>query len=182
MFFLSMLGAPAFSEGFLCTVKKDPDLNFFVEHFRSPSRGTRTAKQLFVYRSTIDEDTGKVDKELIAFFSKKLRTLKNQSTSYHAQVNLKLDETGAPGAYLLGTRLQYIDYMSLAIQFNYAKPVPHLTQVPGVLYVLKLNGDSETFDANCLRFLHGYADDESSAEFPDGDSEIDDSPGYDFQI
>ncbi len=160
-----MTGTPAFAEGFLCTLKAEADLNFFVEHFRKPNHGTRRAKALYVYRSWIDEESGKSEKDLVAYFSDKLKTLKNQSTSYHARVNLKLDETGAPGAYLLGTRLQFIDYISLAVQFHYNKPVPHMTQLPGLLYVMKRNGQSQTYEANCLRFLHGASDSDPGDEF-----------------
>jgi hypothetical protein len=159
-----IMGNAASAEGFLCSVGKDPGLNVYVEHYRSQYK--KVAKSLLVYRNILDDYTGDATIEKLATFSRKDKTLNNDETNYHAQVKFGSDETGAPGAYLLGTQLQNIEYLSLTVQFSYDKPVVHLTQLPGLLYAMKRDGTSEVYPVDCLRFLKDLPDSENEGEVP----------------
>lgn len=140
------LSSTAFADGFVCQTV-DQDLVIKVYNHTKPEMGTRTAA--FMVLSDPSVNAG--NKTIAKFHSD--GKLSSEGSMYEANVDLRFADLKRKGENILGTKLGQLKQLILAVDFSYAAPVAHGTEVSGVLTWVKRNGDVDSTEVVCARYL-----------------------------
>lgn len=136
------------ADGFVC--KSSSGLTLRAYNHTHPELGTRNAAILIISDSKISEGN-----KTIASFSDAKGTLQNNALVYTAKVDLRVKESNRKGELIAGTKLGYLESVSLYLNFTYAEPVNAGASVYGLLSLKKRNGETIIDEVNCLRYLKG---------------------------
>ena len=135
-----------FASGFVCKTH-----NFRTEikiyNQTNPSMGTKNGAVM-----VFSDPTVKNPNKTIAVFKRAKRTLRGASNYYLGKVDLRVSEL-KKGEYLLGTRLGYLAYVGVGLQFSELTPVKHGAVVRGVLFARKRSGELIRDNLTCRRYL-----------------------------
>jgi len=144
--------AQTYADGFSC-VTDDGALAIHVYNKVNPEDGTRTASTMILSNPTVN-----AGKKTVATFSALNETLftAHDSTDglvYIGNVDLRYNDSGRKGEYLMGTRLGEVDYVRLDVAHNYLQPVQNNTVLQGAVTIVKRDGDLLSSWATCTRYL-----------------------------
>jgi len=140
------VGSFAHADGFMC--KTESGLSVKVFNHTNPRVGTRVAAVM-----VISDGAVAAGRKTIARFDETKGTLSSIGTEYTANVDLRFTDSSRRGELIAGTKLGFIDTITLKVGFNYATPVPVGTRLPAHLLIEKRNGEVITERALCLRYL-----------------------------
>ncbi|OQW54544.1 MAG: hypothetical protein A4S09_17450 [Proteobacteria bacterium SG_bin7] len=134
----------AMADGFLCQTV-DADLNIKVYNHVQPEDGTRTASVMVFSDPAVG-----FGNKTIAKLSADEETLSSEGTSYRGQVDLR---RLSGGELISGTKLQYVKYIDVNVDFSYANPVAHGTVLRGWMRITKRDGSLISDKLVCKRYL-----------------------------
>ncbi|MGE3974210.1 MAG: hypothetical protein AB7F59_06770 [Bdellovibrionales bacterium] len=134
------------ADGWVCATESE-DLKVQVYNQVQPELGTRTAAVMVLSDPRVSEG-----RKTIARFTAG-NTLSNQGASYVADVDLRRTDSSAKGELIAGTKLGFIDSITLDVAFSYSRPVAAGTIVAGDLTILKRNGRVTQLEVACKRYL-----------------------------
>lgn len=145
---LAFAGATkANADGFVCRTPQK-DLAIQVYNHVHPEDGTRNAAILIAADTTINPGH-----RTIAIFRDTDTTLSNQGAQYIAEVKLDVADTSRRGELIGGTKLGYLKYIILKVDFSYAHPMNDGDLTKGQLTLLKRNRDTLDLYMECERYL-----------------------------
>ncbi len=137
----------AMADGFKCETL-DGVYSVKVMNHLQPEAGTRNAAIMI-----ISDNTVQYGRKTIATFEDADSLLENEGSVYDAEVDLRYSNSDRGGENFLGTKLGYIDSIRLSVDFFYDQPVPAGFALEGYLWVTKRNGDIESAEMFCTRYL-----------------------------
>ncbi len=135
------------ADGFKCQ-SVDGDLNVKVYNHTDPSAGTRVASVMVLSDAAVQSGS-----KTIATFTEVSSLLNNSGASYDAKVDLRYKNSRRGGEYIGGTRLMFIDTISLDVDFAYNLPVPAGKQLDATLTIAKRDGELTSIEMTCERYL-----------------------------
>ena len=138
--------AVAKADGFVCT--SESGLVVRVYNHVNAIDGTRTASQMIVSNQTIG-----VGSKTVASFSAEKGTLSSFEQTYIGKVDLRVSESSRKGELVGGTKLGYLKFIILSVDFSYSQPLPHGTLLEGVLTLQKRSGEENIEAVTCARYL-----------------------------
>lgn len=139
-------GSVASADGFVCQTAKG-DLKVQVFNQTQPEAGTRNAAIMVLS----DPRVSLGRKTIAKFHSESL--LSNEASSYSADVDLRYVDSNRKGELIAGTKLGFIDTITLDVDFSYASPVAAGTVLDAVLTVAKRDGAVKHVSMECERYL-----------------------------
>lgn len=145
-----VLGAAssAFADGFVCQAKNG-SLTVKAYNNTQPKAGTRTAAVL-----VLSDPEANAGEQTIARFTDVKGTLTNTGANYNANVDLRFKDQSKKEMLVAGKlALEELDTVELAVDFNYAAPVPAGQTVDGTITLNPRQGAPLSLDANCERYL-----------------------------
>lgn len=134
------------ADGFLCETQSGLRLKVF-NHIE-PAKGTRVPAVVVVSDSTVQNG-----RKTIAVFRDADAQLLVEEDSYLAKVDLRKRESNRQGEFLAGTRLGNVDQIKLYVDFSYARPVAHGTELTATMTLLKRDAGLILEQAICRRYL-----------------------------
>jgi len=134
------------ADGWVCATE-DESLRVRVYNHVQPELGTRTAA-VMVFS---DPRVGAGRKTIARFTAG--NTLSNLGSSYEANVDLRFADSSAKGELIAGTKLGFIDTITMDVDFNYSRPVAAGELTQGDLTVVKRNGRITQLEVSCERYL-----------------------------
>jgi len=139
--------AVASADGFICQ-ETEGSLNIQVYNHVLAEDGTRSVSVMVVSDDSLEHGN-----RTIARFSDAKNTLSSTRQLYIAKVDLRTTDSNRRGELIAGTKLGKVDYLALAVDFDYASPVVRGSLVPGHLTVVKRDGEEIDLDMTCSRYL-----------------------------
>lgn len=136
----------ALADGFLCQTV-DGDLNIKIYNQTNPELGTRSAAIM-----VLSDPEVSFGNKTIAKLSAAATTLSNDGTAYRGVVDLR---RLSGGENIAGTKLQYVKYIDVEVEFSYSNPVAHGTVLRGLMTIEKRDGSEFTEKLVCKRYLKG---------------------------
>ena len=137
----------AFADGFRC-ITEDGGLKIETYNQIQAELGTRNAAVMVLSDPRVQEG-----RKTIATFSAKSGLLNTDKLVYTSKVDLRFKNSNRKGEYLAGTRLGYVDTISLTPGFSYTNPKASGESLLGWLTIVKRNGDMIIKDLECVRYL-----------------------------
>jgi hypothetical protein len=144
---LALASTPAFADGFVCHGERD-GLTIQVYNQTRPEAGTRNGAALIV-----SSDAVGAGRKTIARFTEANLTLGNEASVYTAKVDHRFNDSNRKGELIGGTKLGFLQYLVLNLDFTYARPVADGAPVRGDLTLVKRNGEQIAIDMDCARYL-----------------------------
>jgi len=139
--------APALADGFVCSSERD-HLTVKVYNHTKPEMGTRKGAVMVFSDTRVSQG-----RKTIAKFTDANRTLKSRSSAYLATVDHRFNDSGRKGELIAGTKIGFLKYILLDLDFSFGRPVPKGTKLRGDLTLMKRNGDKIELVMNCIRYL-----------------------------
>jgi len=139
-------GTLAHADGFVCATEAQ-DLKIQVYNQVQPEEGTRNAAIMVISNPRVQ--LGR--KTIAKFHSESL--LVNRAALYSADVDLRYVDSNRKGELIAGTKLGFIDTITLAVDFTYAQPVVEGSMADGVLTIVKRDGQVKELAVECERYL-----------------------------
>jgi hypothetical protein len=137
----------AHADGFVCQTVEG-DLNVKIYNHVDPSVGTRVASIMVL------SDPGvSIGRKTIARFTEVQENLSSIGANYEANVDLRFSDSSRKGEIVAGTKLGQLQTIHLNVDFSYSSPIEAGEEVPGLLTLVKRNGDEITRDVECTRYL-----------------------------
>lgn len=149
---IALVATTAKADGFVCE-SVDSDIRIKVYNQTQADEGTRSPAVMIV--SDPQVGTGR---KTIAKFSTEtgsLSTSHHGSLKYLGDVDLRYNDMGRAGEYLMGTRLGEVDLIKLTIDFTYGDNLENGAETAGRIVVVKRDGETAVRDAVCTRYLKG---------------------------
>ena len=143
---IAAVGSIASADGFICADEAQ-SLKVQVYNQTAPEAGTRNAAVMVLSNPQIS-----LGRKTIAKFSSE-SLLTNKASKYTADVDLRFVESNRKGELIGGTKLGFIDTITLDVDFSYAAPVPAGTTVEALVTIAKRNGDVKEIQMECERYL-----------------------------
>lgn len=143
---IAAFSAPAYADGFVCGTL-DRELQIQVYHSTNPAQGTRNVSVMI-----LSDPTAPWGQQTIARMNRMDETLRNNGTSYYAQVLPPRPNTPET-SYIGAISLYELRLITLHVHFSYTTPIPPGAPVNGVLVLQKLNGEQLAQDVSCIRYL-----------------------------
>jgi len=141
-----IFASQALASGFVCKTQNHPT-EIKIYNQTNPKLGTKNGAVM-----VFSDPTVKTPNKTIAVFKHAKRTLRGSSNYYLGKVDLRVSEL-RKGEYLLGTRLGYLAYVGVGLNFSELNPVKNGGLVRGVLFARKRNGDVIRDYVTCRRYL-----------------------------
>lgn len=135
------------ADGFQC-VDQNKILGIKLYNHTEPTAGTRNAAIMVL--SDLRVQAGR---KTIAKFEDADSLLKNSAAYYQANVDLRYSNSNRAGENILGTKLGYIDTITVAVDFSYSEPTADGEFTKGKIVVLKRNGSKIVQSLVCKRYL-----------------------------
>ncbi len=142
----TLAGSVASADGFVCATEAQ-DLKVQVYNHVQPEHGTRNAAKMVLSNPQLA-----LGRKTIAAFSS-ASLLDNHATVYTADVDLRFSESSRKGELIAGTKLGFIDTITLAVDFSYTRPMIEGATTEGILTIVKRNGDVKEVAVECERYL-----------------------------
>lgn len=136
------------ASGFVC--ETETGFNVKVFDHTSASEGTRRASVMIISDSSVGAGN-----KTIAKFSDVKSTLKSNSQTYRANVDLRYSDSNRAGELILGTKLGQLDEIILSVDFSYNNTLPAGAEVDAMVTLVKRNGQRIHESAVCQRYLKG---------------------------
>lgn len=143
----ALTATAAHADGFNCQTEAG-DLVIKAYNNTQAAEGTRNAAVMIFS----DPSVG-AGKKTIARFSDANETVRNVGATYEAKVDLRFNDSSLGGRNIGGTKLRFIDTLTLEVAFNYNHPIASGESVEGTLTVLKRNGEELSHAVECTRYL-----------------------------
>lgn len=144
---LTVLSATqAMADGFTCKTY-DGTLAIKVYNKTQPSEGTRNAAVMILS----DAGVAYGNKTIAKFTAE--GTLENSGAEYDASVDLRRVDSSRKGENILGTKLGNVASISVQVDFKYNAPVPHGTELFGLVTIGKRDGSYVSEKMDCFRYL-----------------------------
>lgn len=140
----------SFADGFVCE-SLESDLRVKIYNKVLPSDGTRSASVMIVSDPQVQPG-----RQTIAKFSTEngsLITAHSGQLKFIGDVDLRFNDMGRSGEYLVGTRLGEVELIKLNIDFTYGDALSDGDTTSGRIIVVKRNGAAAVRDAVCTRYL-----------------------------
>jgi len=143
----------AFADGFVCNTA-DAQLKIALYNQVNPNEGTRNPSTLI-----LSDNMVAAGRKTVARFTADSGNLfavhsgTAQGLAYVGNVDLRFNDTGRAGEYLMGTRLGEVDYVQIKLDFTYSMPQVSGAEVLGHFYVVKRSGDTLSSPVYCVRYL-----------------------------
>ena len=137
----------AYADGFTC---EQPDGNLAVKVYNNTQAANGTRKAAIMVIS--DQSISYGDKT-IARFTDVNGTLENSGATYAANVDLRFNDSDKKGRNIGGTKLGYIDTITLDVAFSYARPLVNGEETKAQLLIAKRDGSQISIDMQCARYL-----------------------------
>jgi hypothetical protein len=137
------------ADGFVCQTLHG-DLQIQVYNHVRAEEGTRNAAVMILSDPRVS-----VSNRTIAVFRDTHSNLYQEGATYTAKVDLRYNESGREGEYVLGTRLGNLDTLELSVGFTYGDGLLDGDVVPGTLDFTKRDGTDGFAEVDCVRYLKG---------------------------
>ena len=144
--FAALVGSLAHADGFKCITESGMNIKVYNE--TKPNMGTRSGAVMVIS----DANVG-LGNKTIAVFKASKNTLASNAQNYMAKVDLNILESSRKGELIGGTKLGYLAWIGLVVDFSYAHPVPEGTKMAATMSLIKRNGQKILEDVVCTRYL-----------------------------
>jgi hypothetical protein len=138
----------ALADGFKCKVLDGGSFSINVYNHRLPSYGTRSAAVMIISDNLVSRA-----RKTVAVFRDVNSTLAQSGAHYTAVVDLRYLDSSRKGERVFGTKLGYIKYIDLDINFVYGQKLKKGASLSAAVTVHKRNGENYILDATCERYL-----------------------------
>ncbi len=143
---IAMASTTAMADGFQC--ESADGLVAKVYNHTAPEAGTRNAAVMVLSDAAVG-----AGRKTIARFTDVNGTLTNAGAIYMARVDHRFNDSNRKGELLAGTKIAFVKDIELRIDFSYGAPVASGDHAPGVLTIIKRNGDVTGVEMDCYRYL-----------------------------
>jgi len=125
--------ASAVADGWRC---RGSNLSIQVYDHKDPSIGTRTAAKMI-----IADPTAKFGSRTLAIFDDGAGTLLSRGSKYYANVDLRRNDiVGMNGRNFGGTKLGFVDRITLDVYFNFSNPLRNGEDAAGSVTIIRRRG------------------------------------------
>ncbi len=145
----ALLGSQASADGFVCE-NLEHNVRVKVYNHTQPQLGTRNAAKMIVSDPSIADG-----RKTIATFKDSDALLTNVGSVYTSKVDLRFLDSRRKGELLAGTKLGNVEFIVLDVDFSYAQPVVHESELAGELIIKRRSGADIRIDMQCERYLKG---------------------------
>lgn len=142
-----MANTAAHADGFECEATA-ADLAVKVYNHVNAEEGTRNAAIMILSNPAV-----KKGNKTIAVFQDANGVLENEGVQYTANVDLRFRDSKRKGELVGGTKLGFLDTISLNVGFAYGQDVEDGDFLPGTITLVKRDGKVIHLDAECTRYL-----------------------------
>jgi hypothetical protein len=135
------------ADGFKCETLEG-DLAIKIFNHTQAAEGTRTGAVMVISDTSVSHG-----RKTIARFTDLNERLSSQASSYVGDVDLRYNDSGRKGELISGTKLGELDQVIVDVNFSYGEPVAALTELSGLMTLVKRNGEEIVRDLSCTRYL-----------------------------
>jgi hypothetical protein len=135
------------ADGFRCETL-DGSLSVKAYNHTQPSEGTRNVAVLILSDPAISHG-----RKTIARFTDVNGTVSGTGAHYIANVDLRFTDSSRKGELILGTKLGQLDEVQVDVDFAYGMALESGDVVPGMITLIKRDGDVVHEQLECTRYL-----------------------------
>ncbi len=135
------------ADGFVCSAVNTP-LEIKMFNHVSPEDGTRVGAIMVLSDPTVG-----YGRKTIARFTSANGVLDNKGAVYTANVDLRFTDSNRKGELIAGTKLGELANIEVSVNYLYGNSVPEGTELPGVAWLIKRDGNTIRLELDCVRYL-----------------------------
>jgi len=135
------------ADGFKCETLEG-DLAIKIFNHTNAAHGTRSGAVMIISDTSVSRG-----RKTIARFTDTNERLSSAMSSYVGDVDLRYNDSSRKGELISGTKLGHLEQIIVDVNFSYGSPVSALSELTGLMTLVKRNGEEIVRDLSCTRYL-----------------------------